>query len=331
MIDSDSNDDNDKNNSNKSKEHKLPIKLRRANSVDSITPQAARPISSVKTSFDTKIIQDLLVSSALNVANSTKMPSDPIHPPLNIKLLGDNFRKFVQKCGFIFVIQDFAEDIFLWKNPPDTLLTMVIYVYICLYPQLLILAPLVAFLAVLIYNFPNESQTKKKARIKFKRFERLNDYLPAENSVDYLKNMQNIQNLMGLISDGYDVAVDLLKHVDWSNECETLMIMQVVMVVLVVTSLTVWIVPWKYVFIFCGLGMFIVNTQFVKALTKEMSPIIIQHFKTFVEKWEDYFSSEDCEKTENSGYEGETDSSIENNWINLNNDEVDPGVGSSKS
>ncbi|CAG8846731.1 11960_t:CDS:2, partial [Racocetra persica] len=173
----------------------------------------ARPISPVKTPpFDTKIIQDLLVSSALNVSNPTKMPSDSTHPPLNIKLLGDNFRKFVQKCGFIFVIQDFAEDLFLWKNPPDTLLAMVIYVYICLYPQLLILAPLVAFLAVLIYNFPNESQAKKKTHIKFKRFTQLNNYLPAENSVDYLKNMQNIQNLMGLISDIYDVMVDVLKH-----------------------------------------------------------------------------------------------------------------------
>ncbi|CAG8638266.1 13217_t:CDS:2 [Racocetra fulgida] len=291
MIDSDSNDDNDKNNSNKSKGHKLATKLRRANSVDSIPPQAARPISPIKTPFDTKIIQDLLVSSALNVSNSAKkMPSDSTHPPLNIKLLGDNFRKFVQKCGFIFVIQDFAEDIFLWKNPPDTLLAMI--------------------------------------RIKFKRFKQLNNYLPAENSVDYMKNMQNIQNLMGLISDGYDVVVDLLKHIDWSNEYETLMITQVVIVVLIVASLTVWIVPWKYVFIFCGLGTFIVNAQFVKALTKEVGPVILQHFKLLVEKWEDYFHIDEKTENGNSGYEGETDSSIEN-WVNLNHDEVDNGVGSS--
>ncbi|RIB16931.1 Peroxin/Dysferlin domain-containing protein, partial [Gigaspora rosea] len=185
-------------------------------------------------------------------------------PPLNIKVLSDNFGRFVQKCGFMFAIQDFAEDLFLWKNPSDTLLAMVIYVYICLYPQLLILIPLIGFLAALIYNFPNDTQIKKKSRIQFKRFTRFNDYLPAENSVDYLKNMQNIQNLMGMISDGYDVAVDLLKHVDWSNERETLLIMQIVMVVLTVTSLTVWIIPWKYVFIAGGLGIFIANTQFVK-------------------------------------------------------------------
>ncbi|CAG8473290.1 21215_t:CDS:2 [Dentiscutata erythropus] len=324
MIDSDSNDDNSKNNSDGSRGHKLTSK-RRASSVDSFTPQAASPISPVKT-LDTKIIQDLLVSSALNVADSAKMPSDSTHhPPLNIKLLGDNFRKFVQKCGFIFAIQDFAEDIFMWKNPSDTLLAMVIYVYICLYPQLLILVPLIAFLAILIYNFPKDSQTKKKNRI-FEQFSRLNNYLPAENSVDYLKNMQNIQNLMGLISDGYDVAIDLLKHFDWSNESEALLITQVVIVILAFTSLIVWIVPWKYVFITGGLGVFIANTQFMKALIKEMSPFIMQNAKTFTKQWENYFNSDD---SENSGNDGETDSSIENNWINLSQDEIDTGVGSS--
>ncbi|CAG8574940.1 5578_t:CDS:1, partial [Scutellospora calospora] len=124
MIDSDSNDDNGKNELNELAGNKRTNKLRRANSVDSIAPQAARPISPVKTSFDAKTIQDLLVSSALNVANSPKMSSDSLHPPLNIKLLGDNFRKFVQKCGFIFALQGFVEDIFLWKNPSDTLLAM---------------------------------------------------------------------------------------------------------------------------------------------------------------------------------------------------------------
>ncbi|CAG8766423.1 17829_t:CDS:1, partial [Racocetra persica] len=105
----------------------------------------------------------------------------------------------------------------------------------------------------------------------------------------------------------------------------TLMITQVAIAVLVVASLTVWIVPWKYVFIFCGLGMFIVNTQFMKVLTKEMGPVILQHFKMLVEKWEDYFH---VDENGNSGYEGETDSSTEN-WVNLNHDEVDNGVGSS--
>ncbi|CAG8637715.1 2395_t:CDS:1, partial [Scutellospora calospora] len=128
---------------------------------------------------------------------------------------------------------------------------------------------------------------------------------------------------------GYDVVVDLLKHVDWSNECETLRITQVVIVALAVTSLTVWIVPWKYVFIVCGLGMFIVNTQFVKALTKEMSPFIIANYRSSIEKWEGCFNFENGEKTESSGNDGEIDSSIENAWVNLSKDEVDNGVGSS--
>ncbi|CAI2169167.1 11485_t:CDS:2 [Funneliformis geosporum] len=266
-------------------------------------PRAAKPISTTKSSFDTKVIQDLIVSSVMNISNSSKSQSDSAHPPLNLNTTTNNFRKFVQKCGFIFELQNAVEDIIMWKNTPNTLLSMVIFVYVCLYPQLLILLPLIGLLSILISYFqkrypdgPNMNENGKDGRKKgFRNTKHTDPYLPPENSVDYLKNMQNIQNLMGMISDGYDTVVPLLKHVDWSNGYETLKITQIVVVVLSFLSLTVWIVPWRYIFIVVGLSVFIANTQFMKALIREISPILMQREKVLAERWNKFLPSSENE------------------------------------
>ncbi|CAG8485975.1 12974_t:CDS:2 [Funneliformis mosseae] len=223
-------------------------------------PRAAKPISPTKSSFDTKVIQDLIVSSMINISNSSKSQPDSAHPPLNLNTTTNNFRKFVQKCGFIFELQNAVEDLIIY---PDG---------------------------------PNMDEIGKDGGNKgFCNSKHTDPYLPPENSVDYLKNMQNIQNLMGMISDGYDAFVPLLKHVDWSNGYETLKITQFVIVVLTFLSLSVWIVPWRYIFIVVGLSTFIANTQFVKALIRELSPILIQREKVLAERWTKFLNSSENE------------------------------------
>ncbi|PKC14405.1 hypothetical protein RhiirA5_284342, partial [Rhizophagus irregularis] len=210
----------------------------------------------------------------------------------------------------IFELQDAVEDIIMWKNTPNTLLAMVIYVYICLYPQLLILLPFVGLFSVLFSyyqkRFPDEQYMNINGRNggkkRFKRSNRVDDpYLPPENSVDYLKNMQNIQNLMGMISDGYDSFIPLLKHVDWSNEYETLKITQIIIVTLSILSLTVWLVPWRYILVVAGLNVFIANTQFVKALIKEISPVLIQRGRTLTQSLVSSEKEKDKEGMNNNG------------------------------
>ncbi|CAG8717197.1 11958_t:CDS:2 [Funneliformis caledonium] len=318
------------NSPSKSKVHKplqsyatLPNINSSSKSTQFAAPRAAKPISPTKSSFDTKVIQDLIVSSMINISNSSKSQPDSAHPPLNLNTTTNNFRKFVQKCGFIFELQNAVEDLIMWKNTPNTLLAMVIFVYVCLYPQLLILLPLIGMLSILISYFqkrypdgPNMDEIGKDCGKKgFCNSKHTDPYLPPENSVDYLKNMQNIQNLMGMISDGYDAFVPLLKHVDWSNGYETLKITQFVIVVLTFLSLSVWIVPWRYIFIVVGLSTFIANTQFVKALIRELSPILIQREKVLAERWTKFLNSSENEVNQEDSNGVETEVLMEHNYV----------------
>ncbi|CAG8532285.1 3091_t:CDS:2 [Ambispora gerdemannii] len=267
--------------------------------LDSIPPPKPEP----KAPLPPRPILHLIVSSAINMTNESKLPSDSSHPPLNLQTTTINFKKFVQKCGFIFALQDAVEDLVTWKNSANTLLAMVVYIYLCLYPHLIILTPLVIVLSVLISSytkrFPdgpiNQIRNRKKSN-KNKKSKQSVPMLPAENSVDYLKNMQNIQNVMGTVSDGYDAVIPLFKHLDWSNEQESLRITQIVVLMLALLTATVWFVPWRKVFIVVGLSVFILNNKFVKALIKESSPLIMERGKIFMDQWKEFFMSEDDEE-----------------------------------
>jgi len=147
-------------------------------------------------------------------------------------------------------------------------------------------------------NYLNSATLPLKGKKIKKKSKRSAPVLPEENSVDYLKNMQNIQNMMGMISDGYDAFIPLLKYVDWSDEKTSLRIMQYTVVSLGIASLTVWVVPWRYVFVVAGLGVFIANTRLCRALAKEISPYVVQKVDELSKQWSEFLATED--DTENA-------------------------------
>ncbi|KAG9303685.1 hypothetical protein G9A89_018582 [Geosiphon pyriformis] len=266
------------------------------------SPKASQPLTPLM-SIGSKIIQELIVSSAINMNNAAKLSSDSAHPPLNLQTTTINFKKFVQKCGFIFALQDSVENLILWKNSANTLLAMVIYVYICIYPHLMILLPLVGLLSLLISfyhkRFPKGPAQKLHGKHWKKHRKRQSDpFLPAENSVDYLKNMQNIQNMMGMISDAYDALIPVLKHLDWSNEEECLRITQIAVLTLALLTGTVWFIPWRKVFIVFGLSIFVANNKFVKVLLKETSPLLFQRIKIMLALWSKSLTLEEEDELE---------------------------------
>nr|VWO97103.1 Aspartyl proteinase [Ganoderma boninense] len=94
---------------------------------------------------------------------------------------------------------------------------MAAYAFICYFPRLVLLLPHAVVLGVLLASHPSlkgrdvaDAQPPKSAH-------------PAppiqtgEGSVDYLANLQAIQNLMGAVSDGCDVAVQFVPYLTYSS------------------------------------------------------------------------------------------------------------------
>ncbi|KAI1318366.1 hypothetical protein EDD11_006704 [Mortierella claussenii] len=91
--------------------------------------------------------------------------------------------------------------------------------------------------------------------------------------VQYLSNLQHIQNMMGDISNAHDVIKPLFQHLDWSDEAEAIMIVQASMLAFVGMSLIMWFVPWRWVFMLGGVSSMLANSPWGKIVVKECIPL----------------------------------------------------------
>ena len=91
--------------------------------------------------------------------------------------------------------------------------------------------------------------------------------------VQYLSNLQHIQNMMGDISDAHDALKPLFKHLDWSDEAEAIMIVQGTIVAFVAMSVLMWFIPWRWVFMIGGASGMLANSPWGKVIIKELGPL----------------------------------------------------------
>lgn len=102
----------------------------------------------------------------------------------------------------------------------------------------------------------------------------------SDESPEYLKNLQNIQNSMGEFSDLYDWIMSQSTHINWSSESRTLNILQAVLFLTSVFGLVVYFVPLNMIFLSTGLMIYATNTRFAKYLFRELQPYIIESLKS---------------------------------------------------
>lgn len=101
----------------------------------------------------------------------------------------------------------------------------------------------------------------------------------SDESPEYLKNLQNIQNTMGEFSDMYDWVMMQSRHFNWSNEMETLRNLQIIMVITCLLGIAVYFTPIKFIFLSSGLTVYALNTRFAKYIMRELKPYIVQSGK----------------------------------------------------
>lgn len=239
----------------------------------------------------TSLLQDLIISSVISMKNLPKLSVQDGKEPLSMTTTTNNFRRFVQKAGPIFVFQDKVESIIKWENPIHTILTMVVYSIVCLYPQLIILAPQVVIVTILVSTYQKRHPHSLSSTTSRPPPE---PEYPAVGSIDYLKNLQNIQNMMGMVGDGAEEVEKLALFFNWSEtvsgatnyDTETesttymsptwsLLILQgcVISSLLLVLG-PIWWIPWRYVLLSGGWMGIMATTPFFRALTLEINPFL---------------------------------------------------------
>ncbi|KAF9187684.1 hypothetical protein BGZ49_004032 [Haplosporangium sp. Z 27] len=273
--------------------------------------QEPASVSATPTAKPTKgnFLEEAIISAAIRMslpADVSALPQND-HPALSIQVTTINFTRFVHKSTAVFWFQDKAEDIILWKDPWNTTFVLVVYCFVCIYPILLFLLPQCIMAAVMIYFFQQKSARQQQKILGIKpqvaipqpSSEENNnnndnyhtshdeDYLENHSSseseeeererqsraVQYLSNLQHIQNMMGDISEAHDLIRPLFKHLDWSDETEAIMIVQGIVAAFIGMSVVMWFVPWRWVFMIGGATGILANSPWGKIFVKECKPL----------------------------------------------------------
>ncbi|KAL1924382.1 uncharacterized protein VTP21DRAFT_7417 [Calcarisporiella thermophila] len=247
-------------------------------------------------------LRDLIISTTLNL-NAAALASTsavvPAPPGLNPQLTTVNFYRFSSRIGVVFRARRRVYRLISWYRTTDTLVAMAAYIFVCLYPKLLLLVPQLALLAIVIYNFHAKKVNQPKDVAEplppsvFNERELLKEEAEADEgflaNVEkkrqlYLNNMAGIQNMMGEFSDAYDRVVDALWPLAWENPEVTRNISLVLIASLVAMTSVMWFVPWRYVFLAGGILFFLANTPYARAVAKELQPIVLKWLNLWLGK-----------------------------------------------
>lgn len=257
---------------------RTPSRYQRANAAAAVAAAAGKydsgtlsPVPRSPTSGG--IVQDLIVSTA---AKSIELQNKLVKPELSLALNGRNFARFTVRAAVIADLEDTLEGIFTWQQPSVTLLCMVAYAAVCLYPGMLLMTPYALLVYLIVKNYFYRAQ-----RIAMANGRPLSSLPPEPSpivkigSAQYKRNLTHIQNSMGLFADTFDAVRMQMTHLDWSDEQDTMNILKLVLLGWFATAVTLYFVPWNYVLLVGGELGFLANTAIAQAFADTIAPKLL--------------------------------------------------------
>ncbi|CAO3677942.1 unnamed protein product [Rhizopus stolonifer] len=240
-----------------------------------------------------KHVKDILVSEKFQImlANASLNQDKPVtafikkQPALNPQATTVNFTRLVSRVGPVFGFRDWMMILLSWEKPLDTWLSLVSYCFVCLYPRLILFIPQLLLIYIILSNY---SKRKRKPIS-----EKADPYFTSqteENSPEYLRNLQNIQNSMKDVSDAYDWIVAQSSYIDWSSEPQTAHILQCLVILLLITGPLALLVSLRALFLSIGISFFISQTRFSKYMIKELTPYLLQTAQRHLHSWKGWYA-----------------------------------------
>ncbi|PWY99610.1 hypothetical protein BCV70DRAFT_190474 [Testicularia cyperi] len=87
---------------------------------------------------------------------------------------------------------------------------------------------------------------------------------PHEGTIKYYENLRDIQNMMRMVIDGYDVVVPVVPYLNWSSYSRSLHVLQLSLLTTVALFFVAPYVPYRLVLLIGGEGAFLLNHPWTK-------------------------------------------------------------------
>ncbi|KDQ50506.1 hypothetical protein JAAARDRAFT_74158 [Jaapia argillacea MUCL 33604] len=187
--------------------------------------------------------------------------------PLSIPITSANFRRFVSKSGPVFWVQDRIEEVVMWRRGGRvTGVWMAGYAFLCYFPRMILLVPHAALIGVLLATHPSRRKSHGRTPSTGTETSGVPPPPPAsagEGSVDWLANLQAIQNLMGFVADASDFVNPVVPHLTY-NSPYTFHLLTFAIVSFMALLPIVCILPLRFTFLVLGLTPFLLTHPFTQ-------------------------------------------------------------------
>eukprot|EP00835_Amoeboradix_gromovi_P001570 NODE_74_length_23402_cov_1.166974.p3 type:complete len:473 gc:universal NODE_74_length_23402_cov_1.166974:22744-21326(-) len=190
---------------------------------------------------------------------------EAVAKPLNMMRTTKNMHKFLLRIGFLRSTEQMLLNILLWSDPTISIICLLIFTLLCLYPILLFLLPNLAVIFISIVSHPRLSGMKPQ-----------HTYLvpPKTSHQEYKLNLQFIQNLMFNASAAIDsVVIQYHEHLAWRNEEHTMKVIQFSIACIPIVIIVYLFFPFNIICLIVGWSLFLINSP-LKDHIHEISPII---------------------------------------------------------
>ncbi|CAE6383724.1 unnamed protein product [Rhizoctonia solani] len=239
------------------------------------SPTSGMPQSPMRTS-SFSIPSMLLAATAQSIPNAPTSPREisesngkllSNRDSLSIQITTANFRRFVSRSGPVFWFQDRVEEIVLWKRGWSyTASWGCAYVFLCIYPRILLILPQLTLLTIMLINYPgtpNRRPSSPNAKDASHGPTRSVPQLHApEGSSEWYANLQAIQNLMGAVSDAHELATPIVPHLIWATPATR----SILYMTLLTLPIVFFPISPQQLFLGGGLGLLCVTHPFVQSL-----------------------------------------------------------------
>ncbi|KAK9458379.1 integral peroxisomal membrane peroxin-domain-containing protein [Dipodascopsis uninucleata] len=258
-----------------------------ASPTSSSGPSAFDVTTTRKDNLTDKLMEKLFAAALPSVDSTNGVPSQEVQerlqeqknkPPFSVPVMARNFSRLNARIGVVFRLQYKILRVMTWKNPNHTFSALAIYSFLCLYPSLFAVSPIV----ILIFGVMVPAYVKRHPPppSPLPSYPVPSDGPPLadapeikpvpELSRDFLMNMRDIQNSMDDFTQTYDkIARMLSEPTSFKNE-EYSSAVYIFLLFLggILVFLTSYI-KWRYIFFI--LGWFVVLSghpsarKFIKA------------------------------------------------------------------
>ena len=196
-----------------------------------------------------------------------------IDPKLSLPTLGIQYQRFTSRITPFIWIKDEAIDILAWKSSLKTFAFLTLYTTICLNPMLVIALPFLILWdwSLQKYSASIKAASSSTASKNERIFQSLQSSSKTRSSVPVLTlkenqlALRNIQNVLGYISDAYDLVAKGASVFNWTNQDRTKRAIYLSAAALLSSAFLVCAIPFNIIILLAGVGLVFFTSPLVQA------------------------------------------------------------------